>query len=143
MEKYYEINAPAVISEPMEDEVVVINLDNGCYYNLNKSAAQVWNFLDQGCSLNQIASHAAKSYPGETECIGSDFQVFAQRLTDEQLVREIEGHNVGKINANGFDGQSYEKPDFDKFSDMQEMLLLDPIHEVSEEGWPHQKKSND
>ncbi|MDI6743430.1 MAG: PqqD family protein [Smithella sp.] len=140
MEKYYEINAPAVISEPMEDEVVVINLDNGCYYNLNKTAAQVWNFLDQGYSLNSIASSAEKFYPGETESIRSDFKEFVKRLIDEQLVREIEGRNGSEMNAEGFDGQTYEKPDFEKFSDMQEMLLLDPIHEVSDEGWPHQKK---
>lgn len=140
MGKYYEINAPAVISEPMEDEVVVINLDNGCYYNLNMTAAQVWNFLDQGYSLNSIASYAEKIYRGETENIRSDFELFVKRLIDEQLVREIASRNVGEIHADGVDGQSYEKPDFEKFSDMQEMLLLDPIHEVSEAGWPHQKK---
>jgi hypothetical protein len=140
MEKYYEINAPAVISEPMEDEVVVINLDNGCYYNLNKTAAHIWNFLDQGYSMKSIASYAKKFYPGETESIRSDFETFLRRLIDEQLVREIEGRNGGEIHADGFDGRAYEKPDFEKFSDMQEMLLLDPIHEVSDEGWPHQKK---
>jgi hypothetical protein len=26
-----------------------------------------------------------------------------------------------------------------KFTDMQELLLLDPIHEVDERGWPHRK----
>lgn len=140
MERYYEINAPAVISEPMEDEVVVINLDNGCYYNLNMTAAQVWNYLDQGYSLNSIASYAEKIYPGETANIRSDLKLFIKRLIDEQLVREAESRNVGEIHADGFDGQAYEKPDFEKFSDMQEMLLLDPIHEVSEAGWPHQKK---
>lgn len=140
MEKYYEINSPAVISEPMEDETVVINLDNGCYYNLNKTAAQVWNFLYQGYSLNKIASHASRFYPGETESIRSDFNIFIKRLIDEELIREIEGHHVGEIHADGFDGHSYKKPDFEKFSDMQDMLLLDPIHEVSEKGWPHQKK---
>ena len=140
MDKYYEINTPAVISEPMEDEVVVINLGNGCYYNLNKTAAQVWNILDQGYSLNKIASHAAKVYPEDSECIGLDFDIFIKRLIDEELIREIEGNHVGEIHADAFDGQSYEKPDFEKFADMQEMLLLDPIHEVSEKGWPHQKK---
>jgi hypothetical protein len=140
MKKHYKINVPAVISEPMEDEVVVINLDNGCYYNLNKAAARVWSLLDQGYALNSIASAAEKFYPGEGENINADLKVFVKRLIDEQLVREVEGHNVDEINTNGFEVSSYERPDFQKFSDMQEMLLLDPIHEVSDEGWPHQKK---
>ena len=33
---------------------------------------------------------------------------------------------------------AFEKPVIEKFSDMQEMLLLDPIHEVSEMGWPNE-----
>jgi hypothetical protein len=37
-------------------------------------------------------------------------------------------------------GESYLQPSFEKYSDMQEMLLLDPIHEVSEAGWPHKEK---
>ena len=37
--------------------------------------------------------------------------------------------------------ESYLKPNFEKYSDMQEMLLADPIHEVSYgDGWPKLKK---
>jgi hypothetical protein len=31
----------------------------------------------------------------------------------------------------------FVSPVLEKFSDLQELLLLDPIHEVDEEGWPH------
>jgi hypothetical protein len=31
----------------------------------------------------------------------------------------------------------FEKPGLQKYSDMQDLLLLDPIHEVDEMGWPH------
>lgn len=140
MGKYYAINAPAVISEPMEDELVVINLDNGCYYNLNKTAAHILNYLEKGHSLNEIASHAAGLYPGDAESISADFENFTKRLMDEQLVIEVEGATVDRITMEKVNDPSYQRPDFEKYSDMQEMLLLDPIHEVSEAGWPHQKK---
>ena len=34
---------------------------------------------------------------------------------------------------------SFSPPVFEKFMDLQDLLLLDPIHEVDEIGWPHQR----
>jgi hypothetical protein len=31
---------------------------------------------------------------------------------------------------------SFTHPQLQKYTDMQELLLLDPIHEVEESGWP-------
>jgi len=140
MRKHYEINAPVVISEPMDEELVVINLENGCYYNLNRTAAQLWNYLEQGCSLDKIIHHMSMFYGSEENVLLSDFTSLVQRLTDEQLIRVTEGMPINEIPLKKATGQSYLKPNFEKYSDMQEMLLLDPIHEVSDAGWPHQKK---
>jgi hypothetical protein len=32
---------------------------------------------------------------------------------------------------------TFAEPVIEEFDDMQGLLLLDPIHDVSEEGWPH------
>jgi hypothetical protein len=31
----------------------------------------------------------------------------------------------------------FQPPLFEKFTDMEAMLLLDPVHDVDDEGWPH------
>jgi len=31
----------------------------------------------------------------------------------------------------------FVKPILQKYTDMADLLLLDPIHEVGEQGWPH------
>ena len=36
-------------------------------------------------------------------------------------------------------GVAYTEPSLSVFSDMQDLLLLDPIHDVSEAGWPMPK----
>ena len=140
MEKYYEINAPAVISEPMDEEMVVINLDSGCYFSLNKTAARLWNHLEQGCSVNQAARQMAWFYGSGEVPILNDVTSFIERLMEEGLIRSGErGPTNGPPLKEG-QGEPYLKPSFEKYSDMQEMLLLDPIHEVSEAGWPHKEK---
>ena len=35
--------------------------------------------------------------------------------------------------------QPFEAPILNKYNDMQELLLLDPIHDVDEAGWPNTK----
>jgi hypothetical protein len=137
MDKYYTINTPAVISEPMEDELVVINLDNGCYYCLNKTATLLWNQLEQGCSINQAAQQTAQIYGNEEAMVLADYVSFIERLIKEQLIRVAEGGSINGISFNQGQDKAYRMPNFVKYSDMQEMLLLDPIHEVSEAGWPH------
>ncbi len=34
-------------------------------------------------------------------------------------------------------GQGLLKPRLETYSDMQDLILLDPVHEVDERGWPH------
>jgi hypothetical protein len=38
--------------------------------------------------------------------------------------------------SNGHAKPSFNPPLLNKYSDMQELLLLDPIHDVDEAGWP-------
>ena len=33
----------------------------------------------------------------------------------------------------------FEPPTLSKYKDMQDMLLLDPVHDVEEAGWPEPK----
>jgi hypothetical protein len=42
-----------------------------------------------------------------------------------------------KVSINGH--FEYVEPEIVEFDDMQEMLLLDPIHEVKDKGWPYKK----
>ena len=39
----------------------------------------------------------------------------------------------------GIERLSFEAPILHKYTDMQDLLLLDPIHEVDEAGWPSVK----
>jgi hypothetical protein len=33
----------------------------------------------------------------------------------------------------------FQAPRFEKHTDMQDLILLDPVHEVADTGWPHAK----
>jgi hypothetical protein len=49
---------------------------------------------------------------------------------------EIVSHG---LDNNGIDKPPFEMPKLSKYTDMEDLLALDPIHEVDEMGWPNAK----
>lgn len=123
-----------VCSEEIDGEVIIINLVTGCYYSLGGSAAAVWPLVLASYSAAEIAAHfmPVASDPASVEMQVAAFldYLYAEGLvlaTDDAVRREISGIAA----ADGFSA-----PVAEKFTDMQELLLVDPIHEVAEAGWP-------
>jgi hypothetical protein len=56
-------------------------------------------------------------------------------LVEEQLLAPVSGEarQAGYVELSNV---SYSAPSFEKFDDMADQLLLDPIHEIGEAGWP-------
>ena len=46
-------------------------------------------------------------------------------------------HRDAAADVGGVERVPYVPPVLEKFTDMQDLILLDPVHEVSERGWPH------
>ena len=105
----FEIEGPPVIHQTLDGEVIIVNLDTGTYYRLEGAAAEVWTALEEGAPVE----------PGP----------FLRRLADERLIRLVEGELP--------EAAGEAAPGFEKYTDMHELLLLDPIHEVDERGWPN------
>ena len=40
------VNRPTVISETIDGEAVVINLDSGHYYSLDGTAGEIWSLVE-------------------------------------------------------------------------------------------------
>jgi hypothetical protein len=131
-------NEPNVISEPMDGELVVINLESGCYYSLNESAAVIWQQLANGLTPIEISKQVFDSTSHGLEQLSQKVESFCQYLIDEQLMVATEV--MATIKKASSTGISFTNPLIEKFADMQDMLLLDPIHEVNEKGWPHEAK---
>lgn len=137
----FEKNEPAVVSETIDGEVVIINLDLGNYYSLQQTGAMVWELIEQSHGVEEMAAAISRSYEGEPEAIRKDLDAFLKELLDEQLIRENPGLPGGAPAPQGSAGAdtarpAFQKPVLGKHTDMQDLLLLDPIHEVDDTGWP-------
>jgi hypothetical protein len=138
----FRVNSPKVTHETVDDEVVIINLDSGSYYSMSGIGAAIWSLIDSGASIDEAAAHAAGRYAGEAESIRAGLIALVKELHGEALIVADANRTPEPVAATeSVDGDrpAFVAPTLQKFTDMQDLLLLDPIHDVTEDGWPHKE----
>jgi hypothetical protein len=136
----FRVNSPAVIHETIDGEVVIINLNTGNYYSLDRIGATVWELLDKGHSIDEIVEVAAGRYDGSPVDMENGISQLVSELQQEDLVLSDDAIQPAPYSsAPSTEKQRFEAPSLLKYTDMQDLILLDPIHEVDETGWPRRK----
>lgn len=130
------INAPTVVSEIIDGELVVINLEKGSYYCSLGVGAYLWQCLQQRADLATIEAAVVQGFGVAPERARADLRSFLGQLQREGLVRPARPDEATAAAAPVPAAAAYAAPDLKIYSDMQDLLLLDPIHDVSDEGWP-------
>lgn len=129
----YRIHEEKVSHELIDGEVIVINFDNGNYFSLTGTAAALWQALVQPASAETLAAAFAPGHAGARE----EIQGFLEELAKENLLAPCADAAQSVAAPAGVD---YQAPVVNKYTDMQQLLLADPLHEVDEAGWPNLPK---
>ena len=141
----FKINTASVVNELIDGEVIIVNLKKGDYYSLLSTSAEIWTAIEQGQSSAQIVAQLTQNYQEESETIAQGVQSFIEQLIEEEIVTELtddthEDEILSKdVGNNGIDKSPFEIPKLSRYTDMEDLLALDPIHEVDETGWPNAK----
>lgn len=128
-----------IAHERVEDEVIVINLRTGAYFSLVDVAADAWELLVASTALDEIATHVANRHGVDASTVLADLDRFVSSLLAEDLLVGIDPAQApaaGAATSTTPGTRPYHPPMLEKYNDMEELLLLDPIHEVDEAGWP-------
>ena len=140
----FRINVPKVAHETIDGEVLIINLESGNYYSLLGVGADIWSLIQRGAGAADVVDAIDYRYNGVRIDIEKAIGEFLAELQAEGLIVRDEGdRSAGIISAvvpvetAGSDtSRAFEAPVLSKYTDMQDLLVLDPIHEVDESGWP-------
>jgi hypothetical protein len=130
----FSLNDKDICSEEIEGEVIIINLTTGCYYSLVGSAAALWPLALAGWSATEIAAQFMPA-GSEPTSIEAEITAFIDHLRAENIL--LTRSDAVRQEVTGLaPATTFTTPFIEKFTDMQELLLVDPIHEVAEAGWP-------
>jgi len=134
----YELNDPATVAETIDGEAVVINLERGVYFSIRGIGLGIWTDVLAGASVGDIITDLCTRHPADAARIPSDVSAFIDRLMEEGLIRST-NHTASSsacIAQSTFDSR-YDIPSLEKYTDMEALLLLDPIHDTDDSGWPN------
>lgn len=147
--KSFKIN-PDIVHDTIDGEVILLDIEKGNYYQLKNEAVQVWSVIASRkiSSAFTVASNLAKNGEYSQNEILSSISPFIDQLESEHILLEI-NHPKGKNDdaslsdaKKGKAESKFSTPVLLKYTDMQSILLLDPIHDTDEEGWPNKKRKN-
>jgi hypothetical protein len=133
----FRANKPPVIQETIDGETIMVNLHTGCYYWLNPVASYVTTALQGGAPVAEVVEDVATRFPGDASQVGPSVEELVEQLVAEELVVALDDGRQPEPPTQELPAlDAFEAPVLRRYTDMQELLLLDPVHEVGAEGWP-------
>lgn len=120
------INAGEVIAKIMDGEAILINLSNGLYYSMDDTGGAIWALIERQYSLEEMAAWLVAQYHIPHERASTDIMRLVGELLAERLV-VIEGGTASPTTDAPLPSQAeYSTPQLIKYTDMGDMLALDP-----------------
>lgn len=143
------VNRPRVIHETIDGETIVIHMGSGTYYSLVDASAIVWELIEQQTTVEAIVDALARRYDAARGDIEAAVTRLVAELRQEDLVAPGAGPTL-EVQATASAEASSSAPRsplpalrVEKYTDMQDLVRLDPVHEVGEAGWPHRRSTPD
>ena len=121
------------VHELIDGEVILIQFDRGYYFSLRGSGAAIWELIVAGASVKQIG--AALEDAGAGDAAAGELGALIDQLLENDLIEAADSEPPSNPPVLP-DGFSYQRPTLERYDDMKDFLMLDPIHEVAEAGWP-------
>ncbi|HXS32184.1 MAG TPA: PqqD family protein [Solirubrobacterales bacterium] len=139
-ETRFRIDAENVVHETVDGEVIAIDLGNGNYYSLAGSAPAIWDLLAGGATETEICGALAVKFEADAGTLRSEVSALLGKLAESGLVVTTEGATPERATTSEGGGNGakapFEPPRLERYTDMKDYFLLDPIHEVDTTGWP-------
>jgi hypothetical protein len=139
--EWLSINPRKVVHETIDGEAILIQLETGSYYSLEGSGPDILQLVDAGTTRQNAVSALESRYGANGGALASAIEHLIDELAAEELIEVGEeapdGAGVEGEGPTADHNGGFKTPVLLKFTDLQELLLLDPIHEIDDSGWPN------
>ena len=134
----FRLNEPLVASQEIDGETILIHFDSGRYFCANPTGSAIVAQLRLGASIAETGESLHARYvidePAAKQAVAGFVEVlFAEGLIVPDAVVTSPAAATTKVDG---DRLPFQHPELQKFDDLQDLLMLDPIHDVDQAGWP-------
>lgn len=132
----YQLRSSDVTGKVIDGEAIIMNLATGAYYSLEGAGAALWELLELGCSRSEAAGALAERYDVSPEVIARDVDAVVDELLAEELIVASADRAAPAVIPVVSEGAGYAAPTLQKFTDMADLLALDPpMPGLDESAW--------
>jgi Coenzyme PQQ synthesis protein D (PqqD) len=140
-EERYCIATPDVLHQAIDGEVILIHRSRGTYHSVRGSGELLFGSLLRGASARELAAVLAAQTDADEPTIEAAVMRFIQALWRDGLVvvatDAVPGDAEVAPLGTGLAKRPFEEPCLETFTDLQDLLTADPVHEVEPLGWPN------
>ena len=146
MDRRFGVNRSAVVSEIIDGEAIMMHQETGDYFSADGTGCQIWQWIGEGRSRDEMLGLLVQRFAREAGEVEGALDSFLADLINHRLVQELGADAAPAPRpAAPLAGEAageYGVPVLNVYTDMRDLLLLDPIHDVEEEaGWPMPKRA--
>src|SRR5947209_10610556 len=124
----FRLEGERVVHETIEGETIAIDLTTGTYFSLTGTGPAIWSALVAGASEDAVLAAITRADPAAAQSSAA----FIEELVQEGLL-EPSSDASGEAGIE-LPAGPLAPPRLERYSDMEHLLLLDPIHEVHATG---------
>lgn len=130
-------NTPAVVNEFFDNEVILVNMTRGHYYSLRDAAATLWQGICAGLAVPELAGLLTDTFTVSQQEAETDVATFLNTAQEQGLLVATDQPVVLCPLPPAGAKRPYHSPQLEVYTDMEDLLGLDPIHDVDpQQGWP-------
>jgi hypothetical protein len=78
---------PNVLAKRVDDEIVLVHLETNRIYELNRTAASLWDLLGTGLTPAELEQRLALEFDVERDHVAHEIEELLSQLASEQLIR--------------------------------------------------------
>jgi hypothetical protein len=141
----YRVNRPRVIYENIDGELILVHMERGAYYTTDEAGALLWNLIESRCTVSEMREALESQFEATPQEIEAATTSFLAQLVAEDLVsrEDAAADRTPARHPLPIAKRAFRPPCLQTYRDMQDMLSLDPIHDVEAAGWPVPKLDGD
>jgi hypothetical protein len=125
----------------LDNEVIVVDLLDGSYYSITGCGTAIWEYVQSGHTRDQILANLEAAFAAESPVLTQHLDQFIDALVTDKLIEPQSPPSSGQPKSAATGEQvAFSPPALRKFTDMEDVLKMDPIHDFDELGWPNQPK---
>ncbi len=78
---------PALVSTDLDGEIVLMSIERGNYYGLERTARRIWELLDAPLTLETLCATLEREFAAPAGVIEADVKRFVSRMAEETIVQ--------------------------------------------------------